>query len=127
MKGFTLIECLIVLVIIGILTAVSMPIYSIYIKNERRFEAEVALEQLAARLETYFTIHNTYQHATFENLNISSFASNHHYQLHITTSDTDFTLEAIPDEGGDSICGTLTLNASGEKGINGNSSINDCW
>ncbi len=127
MKGFSLLELLITIVIIGILTAISLPLYSSYVTNERRAEAKTTLMQLAASLEEYDTIHHTYQGASLQTLNYPELIAHNSYQLAIIDiSDSAFTIAAKPFSDTDA-CGTLTLNALGEKDISGKSTITDCW
>lgn len=52
-KGFTLIELLIIVVIIGILSAVAIPTYRGYTQRARRADAKTALEQLRASQEVF--------------------------------------------------------------------------
>ena len=59
-KGFTLIELMIVVVIMGILAAFAYPNYTRYIVESRRSDAQIALTQLAAQEEKYFSQCNTY-------------------------------------------------------------------
>ena len=52
-KGITLIELLVVIVIIGILAAIAVPVYTNYMQRARRADAKTALEQLRAAEEMY--------------------------------------------------------------------------
>ncbi|HEU4851125.1 MAG TPA: type IV pilin protein [Telluria sp.] len=59
-NGFTLVELLIALVIVGILMAVAVPNYADYVLRSRRAEARVALVESMQQQERYYTRHNTY-------------------------------------------------------------------
>lgn len=52
-KGITLIELLVVIVIVGILAAIAIPVYTNYMQRARRADAKTALEQLRAAEEMY--------------------------------------------------------------------------
>ena len=59
-RAFTLLEVLVVLAIVGILTAIALPAYSNYITQARRVEGQVALLLLMQQQERYFSQNNTY-------------------------------------------------------------------
>lgn len=59
-KGFTLIELMIVVAIMGILIAVAYPNYASYISKTRRSDAQGVLVNFANAMERHFTADNTY-------------------------------------------------------------------
>ncbi len=129
--GFSLLEILITLAIISLLTGLCFPLYSQHIAEERRLEAKITLEKLAAALEGYYTAHNTYQGATLEQLGFSTFIAKNNYQLTMTAlTENTFSLSATPiasQAQQDTLCKTLILNAIGGKSITGNGQLSDCW
>jgi type IV pilus assembly protein PilE len=63
-KGFTLIEVLITIAIVGILTAISLPAYRDYITRGKIPEATAALAAKQIQLEQFFQDSRTYVSAT---------------------------------------------------------------
>ena len=58
--GFTLIELMIVVAIVGVLGAIAYPSYKNYVLKSRRAEARVALMEVLQQQERYMSQHNTY-------------------------------------------------------------------
>ncbi len=127
--GFTLIELMISVGIIGIVVAVALPMYNQHIQTTRRTEATIALQDLAAKMERYHTMNNTY--ATVANpaaLDVSN-TTNYTLSIPVKTANT-FTIQATPITGSTQAsdgCGNFTLTQAGVIGVSGSVSANDCW
>src|ERR1700754_1788282 len=59
-RGFSLIELVIVLLIIAILAAIAIPSYRQYVIRANRVDAQRSLMDLAARQERFFYSNNAY-------------------------------------------------------------------
>lgn len=136
--GFTLIEVMIAVAIIGILAAIAYPSYQEYINKSRRAEAQVALLELSQFLERHYTAKGGYL------INGTSGGSGpvlpftkaprdgtqefYTLSLNAVTART-YTLQAAPKNGmaGDK-CGTFTLTNTGKKAVSGGTAgTPDCW
>ena len=122
-RGFTLIELIIVVAIIGILAGVGYPAYSSAVKKGNRADGVDSLLSLAGRMEEFYMNNDTYLGATVANAT----SSDGLYTLSITAQTAfGYTLTAttIP-VGADPECGNLILNSLGQKTDSlGNGS---CW
>ncbi|WP_281687550.1 type IV pilin protein [Pseudomonas citronellolis] len=127
--GFTLIEMMIVVAIIGILAAIAYPSYQEYVLRGNRSEGQALLNDAAARQERYFAQNNIYADTTAKLGYSSAMSITSLYQLSIGDDDdlaTTYSLTATPQgrQARDS-CGALTLNAAGTRGSASGSA--DCW
>ena len=59
-RGFTLIEMMIVVAIVGILAAIAYPSYQEYVRRGNRAEARATMMDIAQMQERYFSSNNTY-------------------------------------------------------------------
>ena len=130
--GFTLLEVMITVVIIGILAAIAYPSYQDYVLRSNRAEGMALLNDAAARQERYYAQTNAYVTATADigKLGLSSANSQTgKYSLSIGSGGGGYVLTATPQgvQANDTKCGNLTLNAQGTKGKSGSSSVSDCW
>ena len=59
-KGFTLIEMMIVIVVIGVIASIAIPSYTNSIRKGRRGDAQQGLMEVANRLEGFYARNATY-------------------------------------------------------------------
>jgi type IV pilus assembly protein PilE len=59
-KGFTLVELMITVVVIGILASIALPNYTDYVRRGKAAEATSTLADLRVRMEQYFQDNRTY-------------------------------------------------------------------
>lgn len=126
-KGFTLIELMIVVAVVGILAAVAFPSYQNYVQQTRRADAQAALMELAHHMERHYTANGSYTAATLPFSQSPRDGGTAMYSLSLTAQTASaYTLSAEPTNGmsGDS-CGTLTLDNLGRKGSGG--AVATCW
>ena len=135
--GFTLVELMVVLAIVGILASIALPAYQDSVRKSRRADAQGALQQFRQAMERHYSKRYTYEGAgaggadtgapdifatqspveggtAFYNLTVNAAANN------------TFTIQAAPvgPQVGDD-CGTLTLTNTGVRTASGAGTR--CW
>ncbi|WP_203143969.1 type IV pilin protein [Marinobacter mangrovi] len=129
--GFSLIELMIVVVIIGIITAIAYPSYIDNIRETRRTTAQADLMDLAQWMERQYSTDYSYYEGGKKPVlpyTASPQSGTSYYNLSLLDGDmgkNSYTLQAAPT--GDQVnddCGTLTLNQAGSRG---HSSGANCW
>ncbi len=124
MRGFTLIEILVVVGIVGILASIAYPSYTDHVRKTRRTDAQTELLDMASRMERYYANRSTYIGADAQ---FSPGNTEHgYYSISIAETATSYALSAAPANAQASDeCGTLTLNSQGVKGAA--LSAVECW
>lgn len=128
-RGFSLIELLITVAIVGVLAGVAYPSYTDYVTRSNRSEAQRELMRFANLQEQVFVDRRTYaadmKGLGFSTVSIDTDSGN--YTISVSAqSATTFTLKAAAkgSQTRDTACPTLTINELGQKNDGENSG---CW
>lgn len=132
MSGFTLIELMIVLVIVGILISVGYPSYQEYLRRAKRADARAALMDGAAKMERGYSNLNRYPpDLATANIATTSESGDHTITVSVTDvggrADQAYTLTATASGYVDAKCATLTLTNAGTRGQTGTGDDEVCW
>ena len=123
-RGFTLMELMIVVAIIGIIAAFAYPSYQDSVRKSRRADAKQALTDAAARLEQYYISNKSYTSDVTRLGYASATSQEGYYTLAIAaptggTLVTGYVLTATPTTKGgqdqDSACASMTLASTGAR------------
>ena len=133
-SGFTLIELMVTVAIVGIIAAVALPSYRSSVLRSARSDAKAALLEAATRQEQFYLDNKTYT-ITMTALGLPvvggeyiTESGNYGVTAAPTTGSTiatSYTLTAAPKGGqaDDTDCGSFTLTSPGVKGA----ASSDCW
>jgi type IV pilus assembly protein PilE len=131
MRGITLIELMIVIVVIGIMAAIAYPNYREFVARANRNEAKAALLRIATNQERFYLQNNSYT-CDMTRLGFpvaNTFVTDSQtYTVDVTACDSNnFTAQAVYNIPGDpeaGKCGTFLIN-----GRNVKQSLPDtnCW
>ena len=130
-RGFTLMELMIVVALIGIITAVAFGNYGESVMKSKRTDARTALMNTSTSLEKCKTIYGVYNNPNCSIGNGASIdSSDGYYTVSVATTATTYTLTASPSAGSsqqkDDACKTIVLNHLGQQTATG-TNTSDCW
>lgn len=139
--GFTLIEIVVTLAILGIIAAIAIPNYTQYVTRSNRAAAKQILLEVAGELERRYTSNGCYNRgspigcrdSSGATLSISRTqapadgAARYTIAVNFPTPQ-EFTLTATPvPAGADPECGNLSLSHTGQRTISGTGTVATCW
>jgi len=128
--GFTLMEIMIVVVIVGVLAAIAFAAYQNYVIKARRGTAAVCLQERAQLMERYYTTHMSYVDAPAPAQCGGGLDTFYVISFEADPDQSTFNLLATPQgiqEAKDTTCGVLSLNEKGVRGVSGTGTERDCW
>ncbi|MDZ7812036.1 MAG: type IV pilin protein [Ideonella sp.] len=147
-QGFTLIELMIVVAIVGILATIAFPSFNSYLVKSRRAEAKAMLQQAALWMERNQVATYRYDKdiggGDINNAKLTSLGygktpatgTNHYLIQFAAIGQNAFVLSATPQgsqASDDASCGTLALSSTGLRGkldgtsVKADSDTEDCW
>ena len=134
--GFSLVELLVVLVIMGVISALALPGYTRYVQRGNRTEVMTALLEAQHFMERYYSANGQYLSPANavpmlpQRLQGIPSQGTVRYQLSVREATANsYLLQAVPEGSmaGD-VCGSLTINQTGLRGVlNSTHSVSECW
>jgi type IV pilus assembly protein PilE len=130
MRGFNLIEVMIVVSIIGLIAALGYPSYQDQVRKSRRAEGMGELLELADHMERHYSDIGTYDQADGSDMTAAAIfrttTSGGYYTLSVDagTDNVSFTIRATPVAGksqAEDKCHTFIYNSLGQRTVTGGS------
>ncbi|MGI9308123.1 MAG: type IV pilin protein [Gammaproteobacteria bacterium] len=131
MRGITMLELMIVVVIVGILAAFAYPSYREQVMRTHRADGKTQLMQMAQNLERCYTRFSAYNNVGCTTVSFPTNSAEGHYVVTASTlTATAYALDATPQAGqaDDTDCAVLRLRSTGVQGSQGgDTDPYNCW
>ena len=131
-RGFTLIELMLVVVILGIIAAFAYPTFLDQVYKSRRGDGKAMLMSVASKQQQFYLDNKTFTNSMTA-MGYSADpedSSEGYYRVDVTAaSATAYTLRARAQNGqtSDSKCLDYTLNSQGTVTVSGSEPVGKCW
>lgn len=135
-RGVTLLEILVVLVLVGVIGALALPAYRQYMVRVHRTEATTTLHEIATAEERFYLRHGRYASDIAgrppAGLGVVVDASRH-YRFSVTLAEDgqSFIASATPmrdgGQDGDGECLVFSLDHRGRRAVSGSRDTTFCW
>jgi type IV pilus assembly protein PilE len=126
-NGFSLIELVVAMGIIGILAAIAIPAYSAYTKTANRTDAIRSMTYDAQALERCYSQSFTYMGCASA---VSGPSAQGYYTIAIAPTANSFTITATPlksPQTSDSMCTSFTVDNTGAQSTTPAANSQTCW
>lgn len=132
-NGFSLIELMTTVAIVGVLASIAIPTYKNYSIKSHRVEGKSLIMEIMQRQEKYYTENNTYT----TNLSLLGYSSSPvtseqgYYSVSASaaadgiTNNVVLTAQPIGSQSSDTECGSFKMNSNGQKSTSTSSTT--CW
>lgn len=133
--GFTLMELMITVAIVGILAAIAYPSYSEQVARSRRSDAKAALMDAAHWMERQYTVSSSYAAITDSSLPPLRSPLSNYYTLSLGTASaasaptaSAYWLRVVPrGTMSNDRCGTMSIDSKGLPTVSGTPGVDGCW
>ena len=135
-KGFTLIELMITVAIIGVISAIAFPSYTAYVTRGKRTECRSAVMQVMQQQERYYTQQNTYTTTTSISPGFLTFSGDSQTSSACTLTAGQCTSTVVISScvkvtgspvKADAEVGDITFQSDGSKSCTGSGAPAKCW